>query len=135
MIYLLDTNVCIRYLNGRAPAIRTHLQAHHPGEIRVCAVVKSELFAGAMKSARPTGNLAKQQAFLAPFISLPFDDPAAESYATVRAHLEKQGTPVGPYDMQIAAIALANRCILVTNNTIEFTRVPGLTLENWEIEP
>jgi tRNA(fMet)-specific endonuclease VapC len=135
MRYLLDTNVCTRYLNGRAPAIRTNMRAYSPAEIWVCSVVKSELFAGALKSDRAAESLAKQKAFLAPFQSLPFDDVAAEAYATVRAHLEQKGTPIGPYDMQIAAIALANHCTLVTNNTGEFSRVPGLIVANWEIEP
>ena len=63
MIYLLDSNVCIRYLNGRSPAIRTNLQAHMPDDIRVCSVVKAELFAGAHKSRNPVEALAKQRLF------------------------------------------------------------------------
>jgi tRNA(fMet)-specific endonuclease VapC len=135
MIYLLDTNVCIPYLNGRAPAIRTNLQARKPSEIRVCSVVKAELFAGAQKSTDPIKSLAKQRTFLAPFLSLPFDDAAADFYASIRAHLETRGLPTGSYDMQIAAIALANGCTLITNNVVEFSRVQHLMLEDWEVEP
>lgn len=133
MTYLLDTNVCIKYLNGKAPRVRTRLQSHRPEDIRVCSVVKGELFAGARKSTDPVRTLARQQAFLALFISLPFDDTAAHFYGEVRAHLELAGTPIGPHDTQIAAIALANGCILITNNTAEFSRVPGLTIEDWEV--
>jgi tRNA(fMet)-specific endonuclease VapC len=67
------------------------------------------------------------------YISLPFDDPAAEEYARVRAHLANQGTPIGPNDLIIAATALANQLTLVTHNTAEFSRVPGLTLEDWQV--
>ena len=67
------------------------------------------------------------------FVSLPFDDAAASVYAIIRAHLESAGTPIGPYDLQIAAIALANGLTLVTHNTREFSRVPGLLLEDWEV--
>lgn len=61
-----------------------------------------------------------------------FDDKAAIEYGQIRAYLERQGTPVGPIDTLIAAIALANNLILVTHNTAEFSRVPGLKIEDWE---
>ena len=76
---------------------------------------------------------ARQQAFLVPFVSLPFDDSAAEVYGRVRAQLEAAGTPIGPYDLQIAAIALANDLVLVTHNTQEFSRISGLRIVDWEI--
>ena len=116
MTYLLDTNVCIKYLNGKAPKVRLRLQSHRPEEIRVCSIVKGELFAGARKSTNPARRLARQQAFLAVFASLPFDDAAADAYGRIRA-----------------AIALANDCTPVTDNTREFSRVPGLAIENWEM--
>jgi tRNA(fMet)-specific endonuclease VapC len=131
-VYLLDTNACIRYLNGRAPGIRTHLQALSPTRIRLCSVVKAEMFAGALRSTDPVRSLARQQAFFAPFVSTPFDDAAADHYGRIRAHLLTVGTPIGPNDLLIAAIALANGLTLVTHNTSEFSRVPGLTLEDWE---
>ena len=104
-----------------------------PDAVNVCSIVKAEMYAGAMKSNDPARTRSKQQAFLAQFISLPFDDAAAEVYAIIRTHLEAQGTPIGPYDLQIAAIALANNLILVTHNTREFSRIPGLMLEDWEV--
>jgi tRNA(fMet)-specific endonuclease VapC len=66
------------------------------------------------------------------FVSLPFDDAAAEVSGAVRAHLASQGTPIGPNDLQIASIALANKMILVSHNTSEFARVPGLSIEDWQ---
>jgi tRNA(fMet)-specific endonuclease VapC len=70
---------------------------------------------------------------LRPYHSLPFDDIAADAHAGIRHHLETLGTPIGPYDLQIAAIATTNGCTLVTHNTSEFGRVPGLLLEDWEL--
>jgi tRNA(fMet)-specific endonuclease VapC len=99
----------------------------------VCSVVKAELCYGAMKSANPERNFALQQAFLNQFVSLPFDDLAATTFGTVRAQLEIRGTPIGAYDLQIAAITLANNLTLVTHNTREFERVHGLQIEDWEI--
>ncbi len=133
MTYLLDTNTCIRYLNGKSESIRQSLESKRPHDIALCSVVKAELFYGAMKSANPEKNLAKQQQFAGPFISLPFEDKAAERYGQIRAKLEKLGTPIGPNDLLIAAIAVANDVTLVTHNTREFSRVEGLKLEDWEI--
>ena len=132
MTHLLDSNACIRYLNGRSISIRNGLAAMTPGEVCVCSVVKAEMFAGAMRSNDPARTRSKQQAFLGQFVSLPFDDAAAEVYAIIRAQLEAAGTPIGPYDLQIAAIALANGLTLVTHNTREFSRVSGLLQEDWE---
>ncbi len=66
------------------------------------------------------------------FVSLPFDDRASEATGTIRADLERQGTPIGPNDLLIAAIALANNAILVTHNSREFGRVARLKIEDWE---
>ncbi len=134
MRYLLDTNVCIRYLNGRSEEIRQQLLLRKPEEIVLCAVVKAELFYGSLKSKNPHGNLEKQRQFAERFASLPFDDEAAKAYSQIRARLEQLGTPIGPNDLMIAAIAVANDVVLVTHNTREFGRVEGLKCEDWEIE-
>ncbi len=88
---------------------------------------------GVLRSKNIAKNLADVQAFRAGFLSLPFDDRCAHEYAKVRANLAKKGTPIGPNDMLIAAVALANGLTLVTHNTAEFSRVVGLTLEDWQI--
>jgi tRNA(fMet)-specific endonuclease VapC len=133
MKYLLDTNTCIRHLNQRSDEITRKLMSVAPEDIAVCAIVKAEMFAGAGKSNTREKTLAKQRRFLDQFVSLPFDDVAAEIYGTIRASLEKAGTPIGPLDMLIAAIALANNLILITHNVGEFKRITGLRLEDWEI--
>lgn len=132
MTYLLDTNTCIRYINGRAPKLRLKLPTIPMVDVVVCDIVVTELFYGAAKSNTLTESLSKQQAFLQPYISLPFDGKAARRYGLIRAQLEKQGTPIGSLDMLIAAIVLANDLILVTHNTAEFRRVSDLKIEDWE---
>jgi tRNA(fMet)-specific endonuclease VapC len=132
MTYLLDTNVCIAYLNGRSSNVVQRLRDVSPSEIAVCSVVKAELFYGAMRSRNPARTLAQQRVFLDQFISLPFDDRSAEFYASIRATLETRGTPIGPNDLLIAAIARAHNLILVTANVREFGRVEGLRIESWE---
>ena len=132
MTYLLDTNTCIVYLNGTGVGVLKKLQGLPAEEIAVCSVVKAELFFGAQKSTRPDRTLAKQKSFLDRYISLPFDDHAAEKYGGIRARLAAQGKPIGPYDLMIAAIALANDLTLVSHNTREFGRVEGLRIQDWE---
>ncbi|MBF2017828.1 MAG: type II toxin-antitoxin system VapC family toxin [Rivularia sp. T60_A2020_040] len=134
MIYLLDTNACIVYLNRPMSSVQKRLQSLSSRDIAVCSVVKAELFYGAMRSNNPQRTLVLQSAFLNNFVSLPFDDNAATIYGRIRASLAASGTPIGPYDLQIAAIALANNLILVTHNVREFSRVNGLHIEDWEEE-
>lgn len=132
MKFLLDTNVCIRFLNGCNPSIQKRMSKHKPEDIVLCSVVKAELLVGVAKSENPEGRLKKIKPFLERFASLPFDDSAATSYAEIRADLEKRGLPIGPNDLQIASIAVANQLVLVTHNVREFRRVNGLNIEDWE---
>lgn len=132
MTYLLDTNSCIKYLNGTSENIKKRLGSKQPRDTVVCSIVKAELFYGAQKSAKPSENLEKVHKFIDRFVSLPFDDKASEKYGEIRSNLEKAGTPIGPNDLLIASIALANNVILVTHNTREFKRVNGLKTEDWE---
>jgi len=134
MTYLLDTNVCIRMINGRSALARQKLLSQPVEEIIVCSIVRAELFYGASKSKIPEATERKQTLFLMPFASLPFDDTAAKTYGKIRAELEQVGTPIGPLDLQIAAIALTHQLTLVTHNTREFSRIPQLQLEDWEID-
>jgi tRNA(fMet)-specific endonuclease VapC len=127
MIYLLDSNVCIQYMRGRQPLVLQRLSAKPLHEIRLCSVVKAEHYLGALRSANPTANRAKVDAFVAPYTSLPFDDIAADIQARIRHGLETLGTPIGPYDLQIAATALVHGCTLVTHNTSEFSQCPKIT--------
>ncbi|HEY4157536.1 MAG TPA: type II toxin-antitoxin system VapC family toxin [Polyangiaceae bacterium] len=131
MTYLLDTNVCLAYLNEREPKLRKQLERLTPRDVKLCSVVKAEVFYGARNSARVDDNLATVARFFQLFESVPFDDAAAEQYGLLRAQLRRSGTPIGGNDMQIAAIALACDMTLVTRNQNEFLRVAGLRVEAW----
>lgn len=132
MKYLLDTNACIRYLNGQSDGIRRMLEALSHGEAVLCSVVRAELLYGALKSAQPERNAERLAHFFRGFPCLPFDEAASDAYAEIRLRLEKVGKPVGPNDLLIAAIARASRLTLVTHNAREFGRIEGLALEDWE---
>lgn len=132
MKYLLDANVCIELLNERDTPLTRKIARVSPQIVSVCSVVKAELYHGAYKSNRREANLDLLARFFQQFASLPFDDQAAEQYGQLRAYLAKQGTPIGPNDLLIASIALANNITLVTHNTEEFKRVPNLQLEDWQ---
>jgi tRNA(fMet)-specific endonuclease VapC len=95
-------------------------------------VVKAELIYGARKSARPAQNLKVLQDFFQPFLSLAFDDLCSQEYGVLRTELERAGEPIGPYDMMIAATAIAHDLTLVTHNQREFSRIAGLKWEDWE---
>jgi tRNA(fMet)-specific endonuclease VapC len=130
----LDTNVCAMYLNGRSASVRDRILFTPSDEMAVCSVVKTELFYGAMRSNNPNRTLERQQNFLGRFVSLPFGDEASLIAGQIRARLASAGTPIGSYDLLIAAIALVNNLTLVTHNTREFERVEGLQLEDWEVD-
>ncbi|MBL8153164.1 MAG: type II toxin-antitoxin system VapC family toxin [Anaerolineae bacterium] len=134
MKYLLDTNTCIRYLNRRSASIIHRMDAESPDDIVVCSVTRAELIFGVMKSNNPEKTRAKQREFLEPLPTLPFDDAAAEDYGRIRAQLEAAGTPIGPNDLLIAAIALTHDLIVITHNTREFSRINGLKIEDWEVD-
>jgi len=129
---LLDTNVCIRILNGSSPRVAAVLRATTPSQVRLCSIVKAELLYGARHSKRVSENLNLLQKFFEPLISLPFNDRCAEEAAFIRLDLQRSGRPVGPNDLLIAATARAHDLALVTHNTREFSRVPGLRVEDWE---
>ena len=131
--YLLDTNACINYLNYPNAKVASAIRSTPLHEVAVCSVVKAELYFGSRKSRNPAVNLGKQIQFLDQFRSLSFDDASAEAYADIRADLTAKGTIIGPYDLQIAAIAIANDLTLVTHNVSEFSRVAGLKVEEWEL--
>ncbi|MFZ4534961.1 type II toxin-antitoxin system VapC family toxin [Propionivibrio sp.] len=132
MLFLPDTNVWIRHLNSAPSIVKPRLAAFPPSQISLCDVVKAELYYGAFKSVRRESNLALLEVLFSGFGSFPFDGEAAYIFGDLRAELARKGTPIGPYDLQIAAIALANNCTLVTHNTNEFSRIAGLKLEDWE---
>ena len=127
---LLDTTICIHVINARPQTVLERFRQYRMGEIGLCSVVAAELAYGVAKS----GSARNRQAleiFLAPLEILPFDEAAVWAYGDLRAELERKGTPIGAMDTMTAAQARSQQSTLVTNNTREFARVPGLSLENW----
>ncbi len=132
MKYLLDTNVCINFLRGRTASLKTRFITVPRSEKYLCPIVQAELYFGAYNSANPQAGLEILRTFLVAFPVLPFDEAAAQKYGEIRAGLARQGNIIGPYDLQIAAIARTHDATLVTHNTEEFGRIPGLKIEDWE---
>ncbi len=133
MTYLLDTNVCIVHLVKRSLNVQQKLASISPKEIALCSVVKAEIIYGILKGNYSSQAVALRQNFLTQFVSLPFDDLAADFYGQERARLARLGQSIGPNDLMIASIALANNLTLVTHNTREFSRVANLQFEDWEL--
>ena len=130
-MYLIDTNICIYLIRQRDPQLSEKVQKYQPYEIGVSAITVAELSYGVAKSKRLQQNREALQNFLSAFEIVPFDDRDAEQFGALRVWLERQGQPIGPYDLQIASQALARRWTVVTNNVREFRRVPELSVENW----
>lgn len=118
-------------MRGRDTRIRDRLASHPPATIRICSVVVSELVYGAFRSADPNRDYSAVREFLRPYVVLPFTETAAEMAGILRARLAQKGTPIGPYDIQIATTAVTENCTLVTHNVGEFSRVPSLRIEDW----
>ena len=133
-MYFLDSCVCIEFMRGRMPYLYNLLRRSDPRLFKVPSVVEAELLLGAEKSARVEENRFLVEQFLLPFETVSFDSGAAREYATIRAQLESKGQLIGPNDMLIAATARSRNATLVTRNTREFKRVPGLKLEEWAEE-
>ena len=130
-MYLLDTNICIYAMKGNYPALTEKLFRFPPSEITISSVTVGELEYGCAKSKWGDRSRNVMNLFLSAFAILPFDHTDAISFGHLRAELVKAGTPIGPYDMQIAAQGIARGLTVVTHNTSEFARVPGIRLEDW----
>ncbi len=127
---LLDTNICIYIVNARPPAVLARFQQYRLGDIGISSVVAAELAYGVAKSGSARNRQALEM-FLAPLAVLPFDEAAVWAYGTLRAELERRGSPIGSLDTMIAAHSLSLQALLVTHNTREFAKVPGLQLADW----
>jgi tRNA(fMet)-specific endonuclease VapC len=131
MMRLLDTNICIYYLNRASEKLSARFMKYSPSDIRISSITVAELFYGAEKSSAKRKNMAIVESFVSTFDIIPFDDASSRSYAKIRASLDRKGTPIGPMDLLIASICVTYNFILVTNNTKEFRRIARLRLENW----
>ncbi len=130
MRYLLDANAVIALLNDTTSPIARRVRRHAPRDFGVSAIVIHELYYGAFKSQRVEQNVARVDALQ--FSVLEFDEEDARQAGQIRAHLASTGTPIGPFDVLIAGQARARGLTLVTHNTSEFQRVPGLIVEDWK---
>lgn len=130
MKYLLDTNACIDLIRGR-PAVVTRAESVSPDDCAVSSVTIFELFYGAEKARDPAVEREHVETLLATVIELPFGSRAAEAAAKIRQQLEFGGKVIGPFDLLLAGHALSAELIFVTDNVAEFSRVAGLSIENW----
>ncbi len=128
---MLDTNICVELIRGRAEALLRKMEQFAIDEIAISSITLAELQYGVEKSANPAKHSSLLADFCAPLAILPFANQAATVYGQIRAALERAGRPIGPLDTLIAAHAISVGCTLVTNNQREFSRVDGLTVENW----
>ena len=131
MKYLLDTNMCIYIIKQQPESVIKKFKTLQLGDIGISSITFAELTYGVEKSARPTQNKSALEKFTLALDIMPFDDNAASHYGNIRAVLEKKGLPIGALDLMIAAHARSIAAIVVTNNSKEFSRVPGLVVENW----
>jgi len=134
MRYLLDTNTCIAAMRHDALVLQ-RMAAVAPTECAISTITTYELYTGIEKCAAPAKELAKVNLLLATVSELGFDEQSAREAARIRALLESQGCMIGAYDVLLAGHARSARLTLVSANTGEFSRVPALSLENWQVPP
>lgn len=130
MKFLLDTDTCIYALKQNQRVIE-RLLATARDEVAISVITEAELRTGAAKSSKPSRTLQRVENFLSPITLLEFTSDDAMAYATIRAKLERAGTPIGPLDTLIAAQAVARNLTIISNNQREFRRVGDLKIENW----
>lgn len=130
-MFLLDTNICIYFMNNKYPALTRKLLSRQPSELLISSVTVFELKYGAEKSNWGEKTRQKLDIFLAAFTILPLSLDDACMAGRIRAYLQRQGRPIGPYDVLLAGQAVARNLTFVTHNTAEFARVPELDCEDW----
>ena len=128
---LLDTDTCIELIRARSPQIVRRLKRYSPGEVGISSITLAELEFGVARSSRPDQNREALDNFTSLLEVAPFDDAAARAYGGIRADLQQHGIAIGSLDMLIGAHALSLGVTLVTHNTREFARIPGLRLADW----
>lgn len=131
MMYMLDTNICIYILKKKPLAVLDKFKSVDPGQLCLSVITLAELAYGVEKSTQKAKNQKIVHAFTDNVLIHPWDGQAATHYAATRCFLEKNGNPIGPLDLMIAAHAMSIGATVVTNNLREFTRIPTLKVENW----
>ena len=133
-MYLLDTNICIFLIRNKSQRLREKIKMYSPSLLHLSVITVAELEYGAAKSQNPVKEHQAVLDFVSPFKIINFNPNDAESFGLIRSYLEKKGTPIGPYDMQIAAQAMTRNLTVVTNNYDEFVRIPWIKVEDWTKE-
>jgi tRNA(fMet)-specific endonuclease VapC len=128
--YLLDTNIAI-YVIKRRPLEVLATFNEQAGRMAISSITLAELYHGAEKSSRVAQNLAVVEEFASLLEVLAYSAKAAQHYGAIRRELERAGQTIGVNDLHIAAHARSEGLVVVTNNLSEFSRVPGLMVENW----
>ncbi|MDQ1238510.1 MAG: tRNA(fMet)-specific endonuclease VapC [Thermodesulfobacteriota bacterium] len=129
--YMLDTDACIALIKNRPEAMRVRLTRLSPQEVGMSGIVAAELWFGVAHSQKKKQNEAALKDFMDYVTLLDWPSEASPLYGKIREGLQKQGRPIGAMDLLIGVHALFLDAVLVTNNTREFERVPGLKIENW----
>jgi len=133
-MFLLDTDTIIYNLKGNE-AIKRNLQDHLEDPMKICVITLMELYFGAYKSKKITGNLSKVRTIENAFEIISADRECAEIFGMLKASLKKSGALLDDFDLIIASLAMTNNLTLVTNNTKHFSRIDGLKLTNWTVYP
>ena len=133
-MFILDTDIIIYNLKGNE-AIKRNLQDHLENPMKICVITLMELYFGAYKSKKITGNLSKIRAIENAFEIISVNNECAEIFGMLKASLKKSGTLLDDFDLIIASCAMTNNLTLVTNSTKHFGRIDGLKLTNWTVHP
>ncbi len=131
MRFMLDTDSCIALIKRKHSGILRRLRGLAPGEAGISSITLAELRYGVSRSVEKARNAEALDEFILPLEIADFNEAAAGVYGDIRAALEMAGTPIGPLDTQIGAHALSLQAVLVTHNTREFRRIPGLAVHDW----
>jgi tRNA(fMet)-specific endonuclease VapC len=129
--YMLDTDICSYIMKRSSPSVIKRLRSVPVSDVCVSVISKSELLYGVEISPKRRQDDTAVQLFLRHVEVMDFPDAAAVHYAKIRAHLKVRGQMIGADDLLLAAHARSLGLVLVTNNTREFGRIPGLSTENW----
>lgn len=128
--YMLDTNICIHVIKDRPATLRQKFNRFSE-QLCISSITLAELYYGAEKSKKQAANLTAIEQICGQLTVLPFAERPAHHFAMIKCELERDGKLIGPYDLLIAGHARSEGLTLVTNNEREFSRVPGLRIENW----
>ena len=130
-MYLLDTNIISYWMRGDR-SLMDRIRSHSPSDLSLSTITLAEILYGIEKSPiKKKERRTKISRICSQLEIRPFDEPAAQTYALIRARLERKGLIISERDLQIASIAMANRLRIVTHNTKEFNRIKGLPVEDW----